>query len=144
MSASGRGRSIFAWVRAPEDMSSDIEDLAECGDLESLDVKLSRAINRIKKGTRVKRKITTLIEAAAARGEMVSGRQLLRVIYQQFEIDQAACGVYDISNLHALSYPGDEHLESFVDVWDEIISRLSRDPGEDVLREILSAMLRIM
>ena len=140
MSASGRGRDIYPWILEAERMEIDFESLADTAGLDSLDVKLSAAINRVKKG-RIEKMLTTMDESYAARGEYITGRQKLRVIYQQFEVDKAKGQLYDLRNLTSLEFPGDDRLEALLDTWDEIVNRLSRHPGEDVLREILCPLL---
>jgi len=140
MSASGRGREVYPWILEVENMDISSASLANSAGLDSLDVKLSAAINKIKKG-RVEKMLTNMDETAAAKGGYVSGRQKLRIIYEQYELDKAKGQLYDIRNLNSLVFPGDDHLEAFLDVWDEVVQRLSRHPGDDVLREILCPLL---
>ena len=140
MSASGRGREVYPWLLEVENMSISFDALANSYGLDSLDVKLSAAINKVKKG-RVEKILTNMDETAAAQGGYISGRQKLRVIYEQYELDKAKGQLYDIRNLSSLKFPGDENLEAFLDVWDEIIQRLTKHPGDDVLREILCPLM---
>ena len=140
MSASGKGRAAFEWIMAVEDPSASYSELEYAGEYESLDVKLAAGINKVAKG-RIGKILTTLIEAAARQGQFVSGRQLLRVIYEQYELDRAKGQVFDLSNLMALSYPGDDKMESFLDTWNDVVQRLTKDPGEDILREILHPLI---
>ena len=140
MSASGRGRDILPWILDIEKPEVPYDALADTAGLGSLDVKLSAAINRVKRG-RIERILTNLDETAAARGTFISGRQKLRMIYEQFELDKAKGQLYDMRNLNALEYPGDDRLEAFLDTWDEIVNRLSHHPGDQALQEILSPLL---
>ena len=61
MSASGRGRDVYPWILETERMEIDFEGLADTAGLDSLDVKLSAAINRVKKG-RIEKMLTTMDE----------------------------------------------------------------------------------
>ena len=141
MGASGRGRAVFQWILEVENMDIPAEYLADTAGLDSLDVKLSKAIHVVKKG-RVEKRITNIVEEAAVKGAFVTGRRLLRIIYEQYELDKAKGQLYDIHNLNMLVYPGDEQMEAFLDIWDEVVSRLSRHPGDEVLREILFPLMR--
>ena len=124
-----------------EDPKVTMEELAEAGEFEPLDVKLAAAVYTMARG-RISMIISTMTEAAAAKGMFVSGRQLLRTVYRQYEIDSAKGQVHDLSSLLAMDYPGDDRMEGFLDTWNSVINSLSKDPGEDVLREILYPLLR--
>ena len=50
MGASGRGRAVFQWIPEVENMDIDANYLSNTAGLDSLDVKLSKAIHMIKKG----------------------------------------------------------------------------------------------
>ena len=141
MGASGRGRAVFQWILEVENMDIDANYLSNTAGLDSLDVKLSKAIHMIKKG-RVEKRITNIVEEAAIKGDFVTGRRLLRLIYEQYELDKAKGQLYDLRNLNMLVYPGDDQMEAFLDIWDEVVSRLSRHPGDDVLREILFPLMQ--
>ena len=80
MAASGRGRGAFGWVMEIEDSRITMDELAEAGEFESLDVKLAAAVYTMA-CERISMVISTMTEAAAAKGMFVSGRQLLRTVY---------------------------------------------------------------
>ena len=41
-----------------------------------------------------------------------------------------------------MEHPGDDRMEGFLDTWNSVINALSKDPGEDMLREIMYPLLR--
>ena len=118
MGASGTGRASFDWIMAAENPDVGFAESATTGEYESLDVKLAAAIGKIAKG-RIGKILSTLIESEARKGNFVTERQMLRIVYEQYEVDKAKGQIFDLSNLMTLTYPGDEKIESFLDTWND-------------------------
>ena len=51
VAASGRPKSAFNWIIETENQKTTFEELADCGEFESLDCKLAVALGKIAKGS---------------------------------------------------------------------------------------------
>jgi hypothetical protein len=62
----------------------------------------------------------------------MTGRQLVFVVRQYFEVRQDERITYDLSDLMDLTYPGDHAMEYFLERWDDMVRNLRRglDEGE--------------
>jgi hypothetical protein len=62
----------------------------------------------------------------------MTGRQLVLIVRQYFEVRQDEKITYDLSDLIDLSYPGDHALEHFAERWDDMVHNMRRalDDGE--------------
>ena len=62
----------------------------------------------------------------------MTGRQLVLIVRQYFEVRQDEKITYDLSDLIDLSYPGDHAVEHFAERWDDMVRNMPRvlDDGE--------------
>jgi hypothetical protein len=62
----------------------------------------------------------------------MTGRQLVLIVRQYFEVRQDERITYDLSDLMDLTYPGDHAMEYFVERWDDVVRNMRRglDEGE--------------
>jgi hypothetical protein len=62
----------------------------------------------------------------------MSGRQLVLIIRQYFEVRQDERITYDLSDIMDLTYPGDNAMEYFAERWDDMVRNMRRrlDEGE--------------
>ena len=81
-----------------EDSRITYEELAECHEFETLDSKLSTAIRTIAKG-HIGRILTRKTKVAARKMIILSSRQLLRLIYSQYDLDADKGQMYAMEDL---------------------------------------------
>ena len=80
-------------------------------------------------------------------GGMLKGRQMVHMMYQWFEVKQGMGFYYGVNDITNLKYPGDAHIEHFMNTWYTIINglqdALQPRQARDILRDKLkdSAML---
>ena len=67
------------------------------------------------------RNITLATEAAAKVGEMLKGRQKLKLVYNWFKINEKAGSLYDIADLMSVKFSGDAKLEQFISNWNNVL-----------------------
>ena len=140
VSASGRGEEAFRWIRRAEDESVNFHDLRASGDFASTDAKLHSAIKDVAKG-RIGTLITREVEEAAEKGIMLSGRQLYRLVIMEYQMEKGKAQIHDMADLQALVFPGDEHLQMFLDNWNETISGLHRSQPDEILEQFLFTLI---
>ena len=83
MAASGVPVSCFAWFNFVESPGVTLEQLANSGPFEALDHKLATALYNDSKGD-LRRRLTNMREDLIRKGRMMTGRQMLWVINQDF------------------------------------------------------------
>jgi len=140
VSASGRGERAFQWIRRAENEAVSFEELKATGEFTSTDAKLHAAIKDVAKG-RIGTTITREVEEAAERGVMLSGRQLYRLVIQEYQMEKGKAVIYDMGDLQAIAFPGDESLQIFLDNWNETISGLHRPQPDEVLEQFLFTLI---
>ena len=86
VAASGRPKSAFNWIIETENPKTTFEEMADCGEFESLDCKLAAALGKIAKGS-IGRVLTNAAKSMAKRSLMNSGCQLLHLTYEQYALD---------------------------------------------------------
>ena len=142
VSASGRGEAAFAWILEAENFEIPDDSLEARGPFESMDAKLSSALNDILRG-----RIATIImdakEKAALKGKRISGRLVYRMVLKEYNLDRCKGHMYDLEAFRLLNFPGDERLEQFLDTWEETINGLYRNyPDEDLEQHLFSLIKR--
>ena len=108
-SAAGGNDDALEWIMAVEDASVSYEDLGDKSAFPSIDAKLADAIQTVSKGHTGKILATSSTEAAR-RKQRLAGRQLLRLIYNQYAVDEEDSRLFELEDLMALTYPGDAHM----------------------------------
>jgi hypothetical protein len=110
----------FKWILEVETKDATFESLQDSGKFETLDTKLGAAITELAKGDLGRQIVKEQEPAARERSAMVSGRQLLWIIYQHFAVDEAAGCLYNITDLMAVRLV-DDQLDSFLHSWDHVL-----------------------
>ena len=73
----------------------------------------------------------------------MSGRQTLRIIYKEFERDDATTVHIAYGHLERMTFSGkDEHLEAFVNSWDALMLTFKTKPTESHLYSALMSRLK--
>jgi hypothetical protein len=122
------------------------------GELETLGTKLAAAVTGIARGD-LGAKISLMNEEGAKEGKMISGRQLLWLVYQSYKLSQTSGALYsliDLTNLRIKAEKGqgpdschsDKQLRWFVSSWDGLIAGMKSVPEDDVLEEIFLRKIR--
>jgi hypothetical protein len=110
------------------EMASDRKD-----PLRGLDAKLQNALGKITKGE-AGRKLAILMEKVAVDGVLISGRQHLLFIYDEFKKDGHMTDAIAYSNFERLTFKGDENLlEGFLTLWDQLLMSFRTPPADDHL-----------
>jgi hypothetical protein len=103
------------------------EQLANSGEFETLDGKFASAISDIAKGE-LGRKLTLATEKEDKKDKMITGRQLLRLIWEQCKVDEASGALYDLTDLMAVKMkgdnPGPKLLSAFMTCWESTLEHM--------------------
>ena len=133
VSASDRPERARPWIFAVESDDIMMEGLtcAEDDRHRTLDVKLAVALTKILKGEPA-RKMALAAERVALSHDMLSGRQCLLLIYQEFKRAEAKSDAAAYSNLENIRCgSGDSSLESFLTMWENLLLTFRTPPSDD-------------
>ena len=136
VAASGRPKSALNWIIETENPRTTFEEMADCGEFESLDCKLEAALGKIAKGS-IGRAPTNAAKSMAKRSLMTSGRQLLHLTYEQYALDPTRGSLYYLNHLMDIKSHGYANIEQFLLTWNETVEGLSKPQPHDVLEAIL-------
>ena len=130
-SASGDPQTAFTWILKVDKPGASIDVLEDSESLPTLDAKLAAAITRIAQGD-LGNRINLLMERKAKAGKMVTCRQMLFLVYEQYrisEVDGALLGLEDIMlvRLH------NDDLRNFLYDWENVLAAIADQPSDDVL-----------
>ena len=126
---------------AVEDASVSYGDLGDKSAFPSIDAKLADAIQTVSKG-HIGKILATSSTEAARRKQRLAGRQLLRLIYNQYAVDEEDGRPFELEDLMALTCPGDAHMQQFLLTWQDYLNRMATDPGEEVKRSIFHKLVK--
>ena len=132
------------WILAAEDKDYDITGFkSDPNDpLRALDGKLADALARLANG-KPARRIALEAERAVLSADLLSGRQMLWMIYQEFERNDATTDHIAHGHLERMTFSGkDEHLEAFVNSWDALTLTFKTKPTESHLYSALMSRLK--
>jgi hypothetical protein len=73
----------------------------------------------------------------------MTGRQLVMLIRQYFEVRQDEKITYDLSDLMDLVFPGDHAIESFADRWDDMVRNMRRSLDDGELEHMFSPKIKM-
>ena len=139
--ASGRSSKAFPWILQAEDMNVPDSDLLDSGEFASVDAELSAAFNDIARG-RLGALIADEKERAAKEGRQLSGRYLYRLVLRQYSFNSKMGHQHDVCAFKSLTFPGDDHLEAFLDAWTEVVHNLHTHHPDEVLEQHLFDYLK--
>ena len=141
--ASGRGKAIFPWVAAIEKPGVTFESLEDVGgsDYESIDTKLGDAVTTIIRGE-AQRSLSLKSEALVRQGKLISGRQCLWMLYQEYNMEVERGELHDITDLGALKCEGDSKLRAYKSTWDYILQSMDETPSDKNLRVIFFKQIK--
>ena len=139
IAASANPTGAYTWIKLVEDKEVRFEDLRDSGEFLTLDTKLGSAISEVAKGE-LGRRLTLATEWEDKEGNNVTGRQLLKVVYEYYKTDESAGILYDLSDLMSVKIKGDNpgwrQLQDFRDTWDETLAGMEKEPTDDILEQM--------
>ena len=145
IAASTDSAKSYKWIKEVEDPAKTFDNFRDSGKFPTLDSKLGSAISDLAKGE-LGRRVTLATEKEDKDGRNVTGRQLLKLVYDYYRTDEYTGIVYDVSDLMAIKMKSDnpnwKQLASFRDAWDETLAGMEKEPGEDVLEAVFKQQVR--
>ena len=135
VAAAGGSMEAYLWILEVEDPSLDFEHLSDVGIFQSIDAKIADAVSKIQRGV-IAKQLTMMKTQAARNKTLVSGRQQLRFIYDEFKLDEDNGERFDLEDLMKIRYPGDDQLEEFLVLWDGTLTRMDESPSDKLKRSV--------
>ena len=106
----------------------------------AVDVKMCSALTCVLKTARAVRiEVEKLQRHRAKHARIMSGREVIAIMFENFRSSDNAEVMYPIDNLIHLKYPGDEKIYDFYNRWRAILEgmRVEDTPPKRTLRDIL-------
>ncbi len=144
VAASGKDELCFLWIQEVEKSSVTFDSLFSSGDIfRSLDVKLASALQEHSVGN-LGKQLTTVAEAMAMRGEMVKGRQLLKMVYDFHRTDEDRGVLFNLSDLMKVQCQGDsfQSYESFLATWNFVLAGMKTAPDVETLEFVFQDQIK--
>ena len=113
VTAAQRGSAIHPWIEKVELPEVTFDDLRDPEGYETLDAALCSAIFEIAKGE-LSGTLTLQSRELRSKGQLMTGRQALYILYAEFAIDEERGALYDLSDLMLVKYKSDEHAPRFL------------------------------
>ena len=138
---------VQRWIRRVDYPKIKMRQLEDPGaHYESLDRKLAAAITRIATGEfgrhlqNIKRRVFGRFDEES--GRLLSGRQILWILYKQFRTNKEMGTIFNIVDLMKVHWRGDPHIEKFRNDWEHTVVNMhhsvSRDQRATILLEQMS------
>ena len=140
VTAAQRGSAIHPWIEKVELPEVTFDDLCDPEGYETLDAALCSAIFEIARGE-LSGTLTLQSRELRSKGQLMTGRQALYVLYAEFAIDEERGALYDLSDLMLVKYKSDEHAPRFLNLWLHTVQGLSEKQPENNLMTLLKAQL---
>ena len=139
-SASRDPKAAFLWIRKVEASAAVPADLAETDGFATLDSKLASALRKVVTGS-LGRSINVEKEKFASSGQMMTGRQILLMIYNHFRVTEVDNNILDLEDLIAVNMNNDD-LRRFYDEWEMTLTGIRKVPDEDWLETLLKSQIK--
>ena len=128
-------RTCLLWLNEIEDPQMAFDSLAAVppgSSWDNLDRRILQSAYRLCRGD-LALKIGTMMDAAAAKGNRLSGRQILRTIYDEFSGSMAHAQQNTVSQLQLLRCGrGVQGMSKYLVRWEELMNRLQTPVSADV------------
>ena len=111
-------------TRKVEALTVTSADLAETDGFATLDSKLASALRKVVTGS-LSRTINVEKEKLAAQGQMMTGRQILLMIYEHFRVTEVDNNILDVEDRIAVKMVGDD-LRRFYDEWEMTLTGIRK------------------
>ena len=124
---SGRGKDGWNWLDRVRQPDCKLEELATDEDdvFANVDFKLNSSLSSILHGE-LGRRVRLKVREAAKKKEPLSGRQILWLLYREYDVDQECLVVYNYEDIHKVVLKGsnptekEQNLEKFQTDWETI------------------------
>ena len=143
--ASARSELAGRWFNQIIDVEHvTYEDLGRPGRVFSqYDYKVAKAaLKSVPENSHLERQIRRLQDKANKEGfkdgsgRTMTGRQILRTIWDSYQTDPTARALVKIPRLQALTYTGDDKLAVFFDAWNKLLDD-QENPVDDRTKELM-------
>ena len=141
--ASDRPELATAWIFEVESPDATFDSFRPdpTDRLRTLDAKLAEALGRVVKGE-TSRRVAIASEKAALEGSLLTGRQILFMVYQEYRRDDSKTDHVAHANLEKLgSVTVDAALEAFMGTWEALLLTSKVQPTEAHLYSAFYARL---
>ncbi len=136
--ASGDPHNAFKWI-IEVDSGKSIDEFDGSGAFPSLDAKLAAAITKIVSGN-LSHKIHLAMETRAKTGRMLTGRQMLLMVYDHYKISEVEGALLDFEDLTMVKLQGDD-LQGFLTDWENVLAVIAEQPSQTVLETLFRKQL---
>ena len=146
IAASADPARAYPWIKEVENRLKGFDEFRSSGDFSTLDTKLGSALSDLAKGE-LGRRLTLATEKEDKDGRNVTGRQLLKVVYDYYKTDEYSGVLYDVADLMEVKVKGDnpgwKQLQDFRDTWDETLAGMEKEPATDILEALFKQKVRV-
>ena len=73
---------------------------------------------------------------------MISGRQALWTVFQEYKLDEERGTLFDLTDLMAVRMKDDRHMEAFIDVWDDTVHNMKEPLPESVVEVLFFEQIK--
>jgi hypothetical protein len=145
IAANANPSRAYPWVKEVENRTLGFDEFRNSGEFPTLDTKLGSALSDLAKGE-LGRRLTLATEKEDKEGRNVTGRQLLKVVYDYYKTDEYSGVLYDVADLMEVKVkvdnPGWKQLQDFRDTWDETLAGMERETAEDILEALFKQKIK--
>ena len=108
---------------------------------EVLDARIASALNKIIHNSQFKRRISLEYQRAQKEDRFFRGRQIAKLIYDQFRVTGANDSVESYADLFTTSLRNDD-IQEFDSKWDGILLSMTKIPPDDILEGLYKLRIR--
>ena len=135
---SRRSKEAYAWLTKVEKATS-FEELADSGEFEELDAKLSTALDSLIQGE-LKRKVQVKETQLSQQGMPITGRQITWMLYDYFKVSTNDGVLLDWEAILRVLLKGD-NLSQFLTDWETTLLNIQDCPPDTMLEGLLRTQL---
>ena len=134
---------VRKWLLKVEKPKMTFKRLEKCpSDFARLDRKLGTALAKILKGELGRRVDVQQARALRERQCLLSGRQMLFMMYESFRTDESMARCFTIHDLCSVRWQGDDRLEALRNTWEDKLANQMERQSDDQLAAILFEILK--
>ena len=137
--ACGDPQAAFTWILKVGKSGVSIDELEDSESFPTLDAKLAAAITRIAQGD-LSNRINLMMDRKAKAGKLVTGRQMLFLIYEQYRISEVDGALLDLEDLLHVRLHNDD-LRNFLNDWEHVLTGMRQLPDEELLETLFRNQL---
>ena len=131
--------AAYKWATQIEEKASfSFEDLFDAGAHPRLDAIIATAaLELVKNHPELSREVNLRAQSISKEGKRLRGRQILRIIFEHYELDQSQGFTFSFTDLLAVNLKNDKQiltLQRFHQDWNATLMSLDEPVGEKILR----------